>query len=54
MDIIPDTSSKTLTKDTTFNSYLLIADAYYKIPRLYGMGNITTEEVMYKMGQDLP
>ena len=32
MDIIPDTSSKTLTKDTTFANYLLIVDACYNIP----------------------
>ena len=31
MDIIPATSSKILTKDTTFVNYLLIVDAYYKI-----------------------
>ena len=46
MDIIPATSSKSLTKDNNFSNYLLIVDAYYKIPKRYGMGNITTEEVM--------
>ena len=37
MEIIPDISSKSLTKDTTFSNYLLTVDAYYKIPELYGM-----------------
>ena len=46
MDIIPAASPKIITKDTTFANYLLIADAYYKIPKLYGIENITTEEVM--------
>ena len=34
--------------DTTFSNYLLIVDAYSKIPKLYGMEKITTEEVMDK------
>ena len=41
MDIIPSTAHKSLTKDTTFSNYLLIVDAYSKIPKLYGMENIT-------------
>ena len=49
MDIIPAISSKILTKDTTFSNYHLILGAYYKIPKLYGMENITTGEVMYKL-----
>ena len=49
MDIIPSTSPKRLTSNTTFSKYLLIVDAYYKIPKLYGMENITTEEVMDKL-----
>ena len=49
MDIIPSTYDKILTKDTTFSNYLLIVDAYSKIPKLYGMENTTTEEVMYKL-----
>ena len=49
MDIIPSTASKSLTSDTTFYNYLLIVDAYTKIPKLYGMEKITTEEVMDKM-----
>ena len=32
-----------------FTNYLLIVDAYSKIPKLYGMEKITTEEVMYKL-----
>ena len=37
MDIIPLTATKSLTSDTNFSNYLLIVDAYYKIPKLYGM-----------------
>ena len=49
MDIIPSTSPKILTSDTTFSDYLLIVDAYSKIPKLYGMDNITTEQVIDKL-----
>ena len=35
--------------DTTFSNYLLIVDAYSKIPTHCGMDNITTEEVMDKL-----
>ena len=42
MDIIPSTSPKILTSDTTFSNYLLIVNAYSKIPKLYGMEKITT------------
>ena len=49
MDIIPSTAPKNLTIDKTFSNYLLIVDAYSKIPKLYGMDNITTEEVMDKL-----
>ena len=49
MDIIPSTTPKSLTSDTIFSNYLLIVDAYSKIPKLYGMDNITTEEVMEKL-----
>ena len=49
MDIIPSISPKSLTSDTTFSNYLIIVDAHYKIPKLYGMDNITTEEVMEKL-----
>ena len=49
MDIIPSTLPKSLTSDTTFSNYLLIVDAYYRIPKLYGTEKITTEEVMDKL-----
>ena len=49
MDIIPSTTPKSLTSDTTFSNYLLIVDAYSNIPKLYGMENITTAEVMDKL-----
>ena len=49
MDIIPSTAPKILTNDTTVSKYLLIVDAYSKIPKLYGMENITTAEVMDKL-----
>ena len=49
MDIIPAISSKNLTKDTTFSNYLLIVYDYFNISKLYGMENITTEEVMDKL-----
>ena len=49
MVIIPSTTPKSLTSDTTFSNYLLIFDSYSKIPELYGMEKITTEEVMDKM-----
>ena len=49
MDIIPSTAPKSLTNDTNFQNDLLIVDAYFKIPKLYGMENITTAEVMDKL-----
>ena len=49
MDIIPLTSPKSLTNDTNFKNYLLIVDAYSKLTKLYGMENITTEEVLDKL-----
>ena len=49
MGIVTSTAPKSLTSDTTFSSYLLVVDAYSKIPKLYGMEKITTEEVMDKM-----
>ena len=49
MDIIPTIFSIILTEDNTFSNYLLIVDAYSKIPKLYEMKNITTEEVMDKL-----
>ena len=49
MDIVPSTSPKSLTNDKTFSNYLLIVGAYSKIPKLYGMEKITTEEVIHKL-----
>ena len=49
MDMIPSTAPQSLTSDTKFSNYLLIVDAYSKIPKLYGMEKITTEEVMDKL-----
>ena len=49
MDIIPSTTPKSLTSDTTFSNYLFIVDSYSKIPKLYGMEKITIEEVMDKL-----
>ena len=49
MDVIPSTAPKSLTNDTNFKNYLLIVDAYSKIPKLYGMENITTAEVLDKL-----
>ena len=46
MYTIPALYSKSLTKDTKFANHLIIVDAYSKLPRLYGMVKITTEEVM--------
>ena len=41
-DIVPSTAPKSLTSDTTFSNYLLIVDAYSKIPKIYGTEKITT------------
>ena len=49
MDVIPSTASKILTSDTTFYNYFLIFDAYSKIPKLYRMEKIKTEEFMDKL-----
>ena len=49
MNIIPSRAPKNLTSDTTLYNYLLIVDAYYKNPKLYGMEKITTEEVTDKL-----
>ena len=46
MDVIPETSPKSLTNDTNFKKYVLIVDAYSKIPKIYGMENITNAEVL--------
>ena len=49
MDIITSMAPKRLTSFTTFSNYILIVDAYSKIPKLHGMEKITTEEVMDNM-----
>ena len=49
MDVIPETSPKQLIRETTFSNHILIVDAYSKIPKLYGMERITTEELIYKL-----
>ena len=49
VDIIPSTTPKSLTSDTTFSNYILIFGAYSKLPKLYGMEKITTEEVGDKL-----
>ena len=49
MGIIPSTAPKSLTNDTTVSNYLLIVGDYSKIPKLYGMENITTAVVMDKL-----
>ena len=46
IDIIPLTTPKRLRNEISFYNYLLIDDAYSKIPNLYGMEKISTEEVM--------
>ena len=48
MVIILAISSKSLTKDTNVSNYLLIVDAYSKLPIIYVMENIITEEVIDK------
>ena len=49
VDIIPSTAPERLTGDTTFSNDLLMFDAYSRIPKLYGMGKISTEEAMDKL-----
>ena len=49
MDIIPPTAPNVLTCDTAFSSYVLIVDAYFKIPKNYVTEKISTEEVMGKL-----
>ena len=49
MYIIPSTAPNVLTSDTNVSNYLLFFDAYSKIPRLYCMEKIITEEVMNKL-----
>ena len=44
MGVIPEKSPNILTGETNFKNYILIVDAYSKIPKLYVMERITTEE----------
>ena len=46
MDNIPATAPIFLTSETDFSNYHFFDDAYSKTPKNYGMGRITTEEVM--------
>ena len=46
MDIIPSPCKKGLTAASTFQNYLLVVDAYSRMPRLYGLEELTTEAVM--------
>ena len=43
IDIIPETSTKSLTSETTLSNYILIFDAQSKTPKLYGMERTNTE-----------
>ena len=49
INIIPSTAPKRLISDTTFSNFLLIVDAYSKMPKLYGTEKISTKEVMGKL-----
>ena len=49
MDILPSTAPMFLFRDKIFSNYLLIVDAYSKIPKLYGMEEFSTEKVMDKL-----
>ena len=49
MGIIPSIAPKILTSNTTFSNYILIVYACSKIPKLYVVDKITTEEVMDKL-----
>ena len=41
--------TKMFDKWNYFSNYVFIVDAYLKIPKLYGMERITTEELMDKL-----
>ena len=49
MDIIPPTAPNVLTSKNNFSYYLLIVDAYSKIPKLYVMEKSTSDKVMDKL-----
>ena len=46
--------TKSLTSDKKISKYLLVLYSYSKIPKLYGMEKITTEEVMDKLDMFQP
>ena len=46
MDIIPSTAPNSFKSETKLSNYILIVDAYSKIPRIYGIKKIATEEVV--------
>ena len=46
IDIIPETTPKHFTSETTFSNYLLIVDVYLNTPKIYGMDIINTKDVM--------
>ena len=48
MDIDPLTAPKSLTNDTTFSKYLLVVDAYSKIPKLYDMEKKSQQKKLWK------
>ena len=50
MDIIPATAPNVLISETNFYNYLLIVDAYSKIPKTYVMKKFSTEEVIDNLG----
>ena len=49
MSIIPATAPKNWQVRPILLNYLLIVDACSKVPKLYVMDRITTEEVMEKL-----
>ena len=49
MDIIPSTATKTFDKWQKIYKWLLIVNAYSKIPNFYGMEKVSKEEVMDRM-----
>ena len=51
MDIIPSPHSKSIDKEACFANYLLVVDAYSRVPRLFGLEEMTTEAVMDKLDE---
>ena len=54
MNIIPETAPKRLTSENIFSNDILIVYAYSKVPKLYVMELITTEEVMDRLDKFQP